>query len=405
MPLHGKEIVLGVTGGIAAYKAAELVSRLKKKHANVSVIMTHNATEFVTPLTFETLSVKPVVTDTFVRPEKWDVAHVSLAKRAALFVVAPATANVMAKMAHGIADDMLSTTLLATKAPILLAPAMNTNMWTNPATQENLKVLQGWGIKTVGPGNGLLACGDSGDGRMAEPEIIVNQIEDMLAVPKDMAGLRVTVTAGPTCERIDPVRYLTNDSSGKMGYAIAQEAMSRGASVTLVSGKVNLTPPYGVQIISITSTQDLLDTLVEQAPKCDILIQAAAPADFTFKAARVQKLKKQGNEPLTLTFEQTPDVAKTVGINKRSDQVFIGFAAETESLIENAKRKLNKKNLDMVVANDVTQKGAGFGGDTNIASLITPSSIIERPLQSKRALAKEIVNKAVEILNQKRQSE
>jgi len=401
MRLKGKDVVIGVTGGIAAYKACELVSRLVKEGASVYVVMTANAVRFVAPLTFETLSNHPVVTDTFDRPQTWEVEHIALAKRAALFCVAPATANILAKMAHGIADDMLSTTLLATKAPVLAAPAMNTGMWTAPVTQENLAVLKQRGVYQVGPGAGRLACGDAGAGRMAEPVEILEEIVRILSEPEDLKGKKVLVTAGPTRERLDPVRYMTNDSSGKMGYAIAEAAQKRGADVTLVTGPVALTPPAGVAVERVESTCQLYDAVTRLAPSQDVVIQAAAPADYRFSQTSDQKMKKQGGEGLTLTLVENPDIAAAIGRKKKPGQVFIGFAAETENLLENAKRKLDKKNLDMVVANDVTKPGAGFNVDTNIAALITREEIVELPLQSKRALADEILTKAVNLLNAK----
>lgn len=404
LPLKGKDVVLGVTGGIAAYKAAEIVSRLRKKGAEVFVVMTKNATEFIAPLTFETLSNHPVATDTFARPETWEVEHIALAKRAALFLVAPATANILAKMANGIADDMLSTTILATRAPIAVAPAMNTGMWTAEATKANMQTLLARGVKQVGPDEGLLACGDTGAGRMAEPEAIVNTVVEMLAKGKrDLCGVKLLVTAGPTLERIDPVRYMTNDSSGKMGYAIAEAAKERGAEVTLVTGPVNLLPPDGVDVLKVESTQDLYDALVKKAPQMDIVIQAAAPADFTPVSPSGEKIKKKAGESLELKFKETPDVAKAIGANKRNDQVFIGFAAETRDLIQNAKRKLESKNFDMVVANDVTMPGAGFLVDTNIAALISRDFVKERPLQAKTALAQEILDEAAAMLKKKQE--
>ena len=293
--LDGKTIVFGVTGGIAAYKSCEAVSRLKKLGATVCVIMTKNATEFVAPMTFETLSNQPCVVDTFARPERWEVEHVSLAKRADLFVIAPATANIMAKLAHGIADDMLSTTCLATRAPMLIAPAMNTGMWENVATQENLKILQARGMHFVGPEGGYLACGDVGAGRMSEPAQIVERCVQLLTAARDMQGLRVLVTAGPTCENIDPVRFITNRSSGKMGYALAEAALRRGAQVTLVTGPVSLTPPQGAQVEPVRTTEDLLQRMLALAPEQDIVIQAAAPADYRAQQIAPQKLKKQGD--------------------------------------------------------------------------------------------------------------
>ncbi|MBQ2700191.1 MAG: bifunctional phosphopantothenoylcysteine decarboxylase/phosphopantothenate--cysteine ligase CoaBC [Clostridia bacterium] len=399
MRLKGKDVVVGVTGGIAAYKACELVSRLVKEGASVYVVMTANATRFVAPLTFETLSNHPVVTDTFDRPQTWEVEHIALAKRAALFCVAPATANILAKMAHGIADDMLSTTLLATKAPVLVAPAMNTGMWTAPVTQENLRLLKARGVHQVGPDAGRLACGDAGAGRMAEPAQILEEIVNILSKPRDLEGKKVLVTAGPTRERLDPVRYMTNDSSGKMGYAIAQAARERGAEVTLVTGPVALTPPDEATVKRIESTCQLYDAVTALAPEQDLVIQAAAPADYRFSHTSDQKMKKQGGAGLTLTLVENPDIAAAIGKNKKPGQIFVGFAAETENLIENAKSKLDKKNLDLVVANDVTQPGAGFNVDTNIAALITHERVLELPLQSKRALADRILTEAALLWN------
>lgn len=393
--LDGKTIVFGVTGGIAAYKSCEAVSRLKKLGATVCVIMTKNATEFVAPMTFETLSNQPCVVDTFARPERWEVEHVSLAKRADLFVIAPATANIMAKLAHGIADDMLSTTCLATRAPMLIAPAMNTGMWENVATQENLKILQARGMHFVGPEGGYLACGDVGAGRMSEPAQIVERCVQLLTAARDMQGLRVLVTAGPTCENIDPVRFITNRSSGKMGYALAEAALRRGAQVTLVTGPVSLTPPQGAQVEPVRTTEDLLQRMLALAPEQDIVIQAAAPADYRAQQIAPQKLKKQGDGALTLTFVPTPDVAKAVGEDKRDGQILVGFAAETETAVENARKKLDSKHLDMIVANNVTQPGAGFDVDTNIATIITHQQAESLPIMTKKALADEILTRAL----------
>ena len=392
MDWTGKEIVLGVTGGIAAYKSAEVVSRLRHLGARVSVIMTKNAAEFVAPLTFQTLSANQVTLDTFQAPEYWNVEHVALAKRAEVFVIAPATANILAKMACGIADDMLSTTVLATKAPVLVAPAMNTGMWTAAATQKNVETLKARGVHFVGPGHGLLACGDEGAGRMSEPEEIVEAIGALLFPKKDLAGLKVLITAGATRERLDPVRFLTNDSSGKMGFALAEAARDRGAEVTVVRGSVSVGEPEGIRIVPIESTEDLLAAMEREAPAQDIVIQAAAPADFRPVQVSETKIKKRAGEALILKLEETPDVAKAVGERKRPGQTLVGFAAETDHLLEHAKEKLAKKHLDLIIANDVTRPGAGFGVDTNIAALITAEGIRERPLQSKRALADDILD-------------
>jgi phosphopantothenoylcysteine decarboxylase/phosphopantothenate--cysteine ligase len=368
----------------------------------VDVIMTENATKLVAPLTFETLSNRPVAVDTFSRIESWDVKHISLAQKADVFVVAPATANLMAKLAHGIADDMLSTTLLATKAPILLAPAMNTGMWTAQATQTNLQTLLSRGVHTVGPASGMLACGDSGAGRMSEPEEIVEAICKLLTAKQDLAGKKVLVTAGPTVERIDPVRYLTNDSSGKMGYAIAQAALDRGADVTIVSGPVHIAAPSGAKVLPVQSTMDLYHTMLDNAPLQDIVIQAAAPADYRVENPADQKIKKQDGESLVLTLVENPDVAKAVGQQKRPGQVLVGFAAETQQVTENAKKKLAKKNLDMIVANDVTAEGAGFGVDTNIVTLITQDDLKPLPKLTKRQVGDCILDEALRLLEQKK---
>lgn len=393
--LTGRHVVMGVTGGIAAYKACEVVSRLKKLGADVDVIMTENAARLVAPLTFETLSARPVSVDTFARTASWDVRHISLAQKADLMLVAPATANLMAKLACGIADDMLTTTLLATKAPIVLAPAMNTGMWTAEATQQNLRTLLARGVRTVGPDSGRLACGDSGAGRMSEPEAIVEAVCGLLCHRRDMEGLRVLVTAGPTVERIDPVRYLTNDSSGKMGYALAEAARDRGARVTLLSGPVHIAPPQGVETVPVISTQSLYDAMLERCGEQDIIVQAAAPADYRVERPAAQKLKKRAGEPLVLTLVENPDIAKAVGERKRPGQVLVGFAAETQDLLANAKGKLAGKNLDLIVANDVTAEGAGFGTDTNLVTLITREGETALPLMSKREVAGRIWDAAM----------
>jgi len=396
--LTGKSVVLGVTGGIAAYKACEVVSRLRKMGADVYVIMTKNATEFVTPLTFETLSNHPVVTDTFARPETWEVEHIALAKRADVFAIAPATANILAKMAHGIADDMLSTTVLATKAPVLVAPAMNTGMWTAEITQENCATLRKRGVHFVGPDAGFLACGDTGSGRMSEPSAIAEAIAELLCPVWDMAGMKVLVTAGATRERLDPVRYMTNDSSGKMGFAVAEEAVKRGASVTIVAGSVTAAIPSGCEVVRVESTQDLYDAVTARAPEMDVVIQAAAPADYRFATTYTEKHKKaHDGQPFVIELVENPDIAAAVGAAKKPGQTLVGFAAETENLHENAKKKLAKKNLDLIVANDVSQPGAGFNVDTNIATLITADDMTECPLRTKKELAGDILDRVMEL--------
>ena len=399
MKLTGKEIVLGVTGGIAAYKAAEVVSRLRKMGASVHVIMTENARQFITPLTLETLSGNPVVHDTFERPATWEVEHIALAKRAEVFVIAPATANILAKMACGIADDMLSTTVLATKAPVLVAPAMNTGMWTAPATRQNVETLRQRGVRFVGPEAGFLACGDEGSGRMSEPAAIVEAIEAILCPRWDMEGLRVMVTAGGTRERLDPVRYIGNDSSGKMGFALAEAARARGAEVTLVCGHTTAKRPEGIPVTEVESTCELYDAVLVRAAEQDVIIQAAAPADYRPAHPSAQKIKKQAGEGITLELVENPDIAAAVGAAKRPGQTLVGFAAETEHLLDNARRKLDRKNLDMIVANDVSRPGAGFNVDTNIATLLTRSGAVECPLQSKQALAERILDEIMTLRN------
>ena len=388
-------VVLGVTGGIAVYKACELLRLLQKRGIDVFVVMTQNACRFVAPLTFETLSGHPVAVDTFDRPQTWEVEHIALAKRADLFLIAPATANIMGKMACGIADDMLSTTVMATRAPVLVAPAMNTGMWENAAVQQNVKTLRARGVEIVAPVSGHLACGDSGAGKLEDVAVIAERACELLFAKKDMEGLRVMVTAGPSREALDPVRYISNRSSGKMGYAIAQAAQKRGAEVTLLSGPVAIEAPQGVKLVPFTTTQELLDRASELAPEQDLLIQAAAPADYRAKEVAPQKIKKQGGEPMTFTLVENPDVAATLGKAKRSGQVFVGFAAETNDVLAHAKDKLARKNLDMIVANDVTRPGAGFDVDTNIVTLITKDGQEALPMMSKVEVAQRILDRAL----------
>ena len=388
-------VVLGVTGGIAVYKACELLRLLQKRGIDVFVVMTQNACRFVAPLTFETLSGHPVAVDTFDRPQTWEVEHIALAKRADLFLIAPATANIMGKMACGIADDMLSTTVMATRAPVLVAPAMNTGMWENAAVQQNVKTLRARGVEIVAPVSGHLACGDSGAGKLEDVAVIAERACELLFAKKDMEGLRVMVTAGPSREALDPVRYISNRSSGKMGYAIAQAAQKRGAEVTLLSGPVAIEAPQGVKLVPFTTTQELLDRASELAQEQDLLIQAAAPADYRAKEIAPQKIKKQGGEPMTFTLVENPDVAATLGKAKRSGQVFVGFAAETNDVLAHARDKLARKNLDMIVANDVTRPGAGFDVDTNIVTLITKDGQEALPMMSKVEVAQRILDRAL----------
>ena len=397
MPSEMKKpcVVLGVTGGIAVYKACELLRLLQKRGIDVFVVMTQNACRFVAPLTFETLSGHPVAVDTFDRPQTWEVEHIALAKRADLFLIAPATANIMGKMACGIADDMLSTTVMATRAPVLVAPAMNTGMWENAAVQQNVKTLRARGVEIVAPVSGHLACGDNGAGKLEDVAVIAKRACELLFAKKDMEGLRVMVTAGPSREALDPVRYISNRSSGKMGYAIAQAAQKRGAEVTLLSGPVAIEAPQGVKLVPFTTTQELLDRASELAQEQDLLIQAAAPADYRAKEIAPQKIKKQGGEPMTFTLVENPDVAATLGKSKRSGQVFVGFAAETNDVLAHARDKLARKNLDMIVANDVTRPGAGFDVDTNIVTLITKDGQEALPMMSKAEVAQRILDRAL----------
>ena len=391
-----KCVVLGVTGGIAAYKACELLRLLQKQGMDVYVVMTKNACRFVAPLTFETLSGHPVAVDTFERPATWEVEHIALAKRADLFLIAPATANIIAKMACGIADDMLSTTVLATRAPVMIAPAMNTGMWDNPATQENLATLARRGVQIVAPVSGHLACGDSGAGKLEDVAVIAQRALDVLSgVRRDMTGLRVMVTAGPTREALDPVRYISNRSSGKMGYAIARAAARRGAQVTLLTGPVALDVPQDVETVCFTTTKELLDCAMARVDAQDVLIQAAAPADYRAAEVAPQKIKKQQGEDFVLRMIENPDVAATLGVKKRANQVFVGFAAETNDVLEHAQGKLVRKNLDMIVANDVTQQGAGFDVDTNIVTLITREGADSLPLLTKDEVADRILDRVL----------
>lgn len=393
MPAEQKKcVVLGVTGGIAAYKACEILRLLQKQGIDVFVVMTKNACQFVTPLTFETLSGHPVAADTFVRPATWEVEHIALAKRADLFLIAPATADIIGKMACGIADDMLSTTVMATRAPVMIAPAMNTGMWENPATQQNIATLISRGVHVVTPATGHLACGDSGAGKLEDVSVIARRALDVLEAKRDWEGLRLMVTAGPTREALDPVRYISNRSSGKMGYAIARAAQRRGAQVTLLTGPVSIEPPQGVKVVPFMTTQELLDRALASAQEQDVIIQSAAPADYRAREIAPQKIKKQGGEDMTIELVENPDVAATLGRAKRADQTFVGFAAETNDVLAHAKGKLVRKNLDMIVANDVTAPGAGFDVNTNIVTLMTRDGAESLPLMSKDEVAERILD-------------
>ena len=392
--LKGKTILLGVTGGIAAYKAAALASALVKQHAAVEVVMTENATKFVTPLTFEQLTGRRTMVDTFDRNFSHQVEHISLAQRTDLVIIAPATANVCAKLAHGLADDMLTTTVLACKSPKLIAPAMNTNMYENPITQDNLDILRRYGWEVIEPASGRLACGAVGKGKMPEPEQLVQHILRHLALPHDLEGKKVLVTAGPTQEALDPVRYLTNHSTGKMGYAIAKMAMLRGAEVTLVSGPTSIAPPPFVHVVDITSAQDMFEAVAAHAPESDIIFKAAAVADYTPADYNDNKLKKKDGD-MSIPLKRTHDILKYLGEHRREGQVICGFSMETQNMVENSREKLRKKNVDMICANNLKVAGAGFGVDTNIITIITADGMVELPLQSKEAAANTILDQAL----------
>lgn len=385
MLLKGKHIVLGVSGSIAAFKIASLASMLAKKRADVTVIMTPNATNFINPITFEELTGNKCLVDTFDRNFQHSVEHVSLAKQTDVMLVAPASANVIAKAAHGIADDMLTTTLLACQCPKIFAPAMNTRMYHNPVVQDNLKVLEKYGMEVITPATGYLACGDTGEGKMPEPEVLYEAVVKALT-PKDMAGMRVLVTAGPTQEKFDPVRYISNHSTGKMGYAIARAAMLRGADVTLVSGKVSIPSPAGVNMVPVVSAADMAQAVKASAGEQDIIIKAAAVADYRPVVTADEKMKKKDGE-LTVALERTEDILAYLGAHRKDGQFICGFSMETEHMLENSRAKLEKKNIDMIVANNLRQEGAGFGTDTNVVTLLTKEETLELPILSKEEVA------------------
>lgn len=389
--MKGKTILLGVTGSIAAYKIASLASMLVKKQANVHVIMTKNATNFINPITFETLTGHKCLIETFDRNFEFQVEHVSLAKQADMIMVAPASANVIGKLAHGIADDMLTTTILACKCPKLISPAMNTAMYENSIVQDNLKILEKYDYEVISPASGYLACGDTGAGKMPEPEVLLQYIERTLAEPKDLTGKKILVTAGPTQENIDPVRYITNHSSGKMGYAVARAAMLRGAEVTLVSGQTALTPPMFVDYVQITTAEEMYQAVTERSDEQDIIIKAAAVADYRPKTVYENKVKKQDGQ-MSIELERTKDILAYLGAHKKKDQFLCGFSMETENMIGNSRAKLQKKNLDMIAANNVKVEGAGFQGDTNVMTLITQDQEIALPLLSKEEVANKILD-------------
>ena len=391
--LKGKTVVLAVSGSIAAYKIASLASALGKLHADVQVLMTQNATNFINPITFETLTGNKCLVDTFDRNFQYSVEHVALAKRADVVLVAPASANVIGKIANGIADDMLTTTVMACKCKKIISPAMNTQMFENPIVQDNLKKLEHYGYEVIQPAVGLLACKDVGKGKM--PETLLEYILQEVAYEKDLKGKKILVTAGPTQEPIDPVRYLTNHSSGKMGYAIAKVCSMRGAEVTLVSGKTAIKPPLFVDVVPVTTAREMYEAVTGRSDRQDIVIKAAAVADYRPKTISEQKVKKTDGE-LSIEMERTDDILKYLGEHKRANQFLCGFSMETEHMLENSRKKLKKKNLDMIVANNVKVEGAGFAGDTNIVTLITGDDETQLPLLSKEETAVEIMNKILE---------
>lgn len=398
--LKGKTVVLAVTGSIAAYKIATLASQLSKLHANVQVLMTKNATNFINPITFETLTGNKCLVDTFDRNFQFSVEHVSLAKMADVVMIAPASANVIGKIAHGIADDMLTTTVMACKCKKILAPAMNTNMFENPIVQDNLKTLERYGYEVIQPAVGLLACKDVGKGKMPEPEILLEYILREIAYPKDLVGKKILVTAGPTQEPVDPVRYLTNHSTGKMGYAIARVCSFRGADVTLVTGRTSLSRPLFVDVAEVTTAREMYEAVTERFSDQDIVIKAAAVADYRPKEVSDEKVKKSDGE-MVIELERTDDILKYLGLHKREDQFLCGFSMETENMLGNSRAKLAKKNLDMIVANNLKVPGAGFAGDTNVVTLITQDGEVELPLLSKEETAVRILNKILEEISRK----
>ena len=389
--LRGKTVLLGVTGSIAAYKIANLASMLVKLHCDVHVIMTQNATNFINPITFETLTNHKCIVDTFDRNFQYNVEHVALAKKADVAMIAPASANVIAKLAHGLADDMLTTTVLACTCKKIVSPAMNTQMYENRITQDNIQKLRDYDFEVIDPASGFLACRDIGAGKMPEPEVLLDYILKEIAFEKDMAGMNVLVTAGPTREALDPVRYITNHSTGKMGYAIATNAMLRGANVTLVSGPTNIKKPPFVTVIDIKSAQDMFEAVTENAPSQDIIIKSAAVADYRPASVSDEKVKKKDGD-MAIPLERTQDILKFLGEHKREGQFLCGFSMETQNMLENSRAKLEKKNLDMIIANNLKVAGAGFGTDTNIVTMITKDDEIELEIMSKADVAKCILD-------------
>ena len=396
--LKGKTVLLGVTGGIAAYKAAGLASALVKQHADVEVVMTQHATEFITPLTFEQLTGRKVMVDTFDRNFVHQVEHISLAQRTDLVIIAPATANICAKLAHGLADDMLTTTVLACRCPKLIAPAMNTNMYENPVTQDNLDTLRHYGWEVIAPASGRLACGAVGPGKLPEPETLLQYVLYHLALSHDLEGKRILISAGPTQEALDPVRYLTNHSTGKMGYALARMAMLRGAEVTLVSGPVSIAPPPFVRLVPIVSAQDMFEAVTAHAPQSDLIFMAAAVADYTPVQYADDKIKKHDAD-MQIPLKRTQDILGYLGEHRKENQIICGFSMETRDMLENSRAKLQKKRVDMICANNLKVPGAGFGVDTNVITMITQTETTELPLLSKDAAANAILDKAIGLSN------
>ncbi len=392
--LESKCVLLGISGGIAAYKMAEMTSSLVKHGVNVKVIMTENATKFISPLTFESLTGNKCIVDTFDRNFEFDIKHISLAKEADLILIAPATANIIAKLATGIADDMLSTTVLAAECPILVAPAMNTKMYEHITVKNNIETIKSYGYEVIEPANGRLACGDVGSGKLADVEILFAHIVKSIAFEKNLSGKNVLITAGPTIEAIDPVRFISNHSTGKMGIELAKACAFRGAKVKLVLGKTSLTRPRFVDIIDVISAEDMYNAVVDNAKWADIIIKSAAVADYRPKNVADEKIKKSDKE-LSIELEKTKDILKTIGESKLDGQFICGFSMETENLIDNSRTKLEKKNLDMIVANNLKEEGAGFGGSTNIASIITWDEVINLELMSKKKLAHRIVDEII----------
>lgn len=390
--LKGKTVLLGVTGSIAAYKIAYLASALKKLHADVHVLMTKNATNFINPITFESLTGNKCLVDTFDRNFQFQVEHVSIAKKADVVMIAPASANVIGKLAHGIADDMLTTTVIACKCKKIISPAMNTNMFENPIVHDNLKILEHYGYEVIQPASGYLACGDTGAGKMPEPQTLLSYIEKEIACEKDLKGKKILVTAGPTQEAIDPVRYITNHSSGKMGYSIAKAAMLRGADVTLVSGRTAIEPPMFVKVVPIVTAKEMFDSVTSVSDEQDIIIKAAAVADYRPAVVSSEKVKKKDGE-MSIALERTDDILKYLGEHKKENQFLCGFSMETQNMVSNSRAKLEKKNLDMIAANNVKEKGAGFQGDTNVLTLITQEEETSLPLMSKEDAANQLLDK------------